>query len=261
MSTLSEILKNPFTDQGIQGLDVFYDSYVFNLKVKRGALYENMVLIEKLSFDYQEELIRRDRNALIIHFGDSALAAPLRSTGNSFLGAFLDKRRKLVFLVGIRKMQSGNIIPVVYRYDINAHTTQPVFPGPADIAEFNQMPEPGVFLSVRMPRVTFKNSKLVIIYQKFADSVNYIHRITLDMKGATAKLEEYNVYRYDFSHNLEVLEFDDERLVFKYDQYYGSSIPTGNSDIINLGETITSLSVEPDRVETDLAWLQGLTAS
>ena len=267
MSTLSEILKSPFEDQGIQNLDVFYDSFIFNLKVKRGALYENMVLIEKLSFDYQEEIIKRDKNALVINFGDSGLAAPLMSIGNSFLGAFLDKRRKLVFLVGIRRMQSGNIIPVVYRYEINTHTTQPVFPGTDDIAEFNTMQDPGVFFSDKLPRVSFKNSKIVIIYQKYVDLVGYIHRITLDVRGNTAKLEEYKVYRYDRTHNLNVLELDDERMVFQYDQYYGVSVPTGEDDLINLGEVITSLSVDPvakavqkpDPVIDDLAWLRDLS--
>lgn len=34
MNTLSQILTQQYSDQGIQDLEIFYDSYFFNLKIK-----------------------------------------------------------------------------------------------------------------------------------------------------------------------------------------------------------------------------------
>jgi len=39
MNTLSQILTQQYANQGIQDLEIFYDSYFFNLKIKNNLEY------------------------------------------------------------------------------------------------------------------------------------------------------------------------------------------------------------------------------
>jgi hypothetical protein len=85
MNTISEILKNQYLDQGIQNLEVFYDSLFLRLKIKNGSEYKDAILIEKIEFDYANETIDRIKNAIMVDFGDTQSPEPYTTTGNSVL--------------------------------------------------------------------------------------------------------------------------------------------------------------------------------
>jgi hypothetical protein len=40
MNTVSEILKNEYSDQGIQNLEIFYDTLILRLKIKDAEEYK-----------------------------------------------------------------------------------------------------------------------------------------------------------------------------------------------------------------------------
>jgi len=41
MNTVSEILKNEYSDQGIQNLEIFYDTLILRLKIKDAEEYKD----------------------------------------------------------------------------------------------------------------------------------------------------------------------------------------------------------------------------
>lgn len=221
MNTLAEILEYSYVNQGIQNLEVFYDSLLFNLKIKNNSSNYNILLIEKIQFDYQKEDITRIKNPLILNFGDTGIDNPYYSNGNSFIKGILNRQTKNVYLIGTRTMQNGNTIPVVYLYDINLHEVQTVFPKQKDIINFNSFSNYS-FKNDNLPICNIKNSKLYIVFQTNDGTYNYINSLSFRLKSEICELETYESIKYSDTYNIQFIHVDDRVLTYKINDYYGT---------------------------------------
>jgi hypothetical protein len=220
MNTLAEILNNSYLDQGIQDLDIFYDSLVFNLKIKNSPNNYNIILIEKIQFDYTTERINRIKNSITINFGDTGIDSPYYSNGNSFIKGILNKQRKNIYLIGVRRMQNGNTIPVVYLYDINQHKVQNIFPKQKDIDNFNNFNNFN-FKNNNLPICNIIDDKLYIVFQTEDGSYNYINSITLSLKSEECELISYDIVKYDIAENIQLTNINEDILNYKINGYHG----------------------------------------
>jgi len=221
MNTLAEILKDSYSYQGIQNLEVFYDSLFFNLKIKDSSNNYNILLIEKIKFDYENENIERIRNSLSINFGNTGTDSPYYSNGNCFIKAFLDKGSKRVYIVGIRQMNNGNTIPVIYIYDINKHEILNIFPKQKDVDNFNSFSNYN-FKTNSLPVCNLKNDNLYIIFQSGSGLDNYINSLSFKIKGSSCNLQNYESVKYSNTSDIEFINVDDDLLTYRVDDYYGS---------------------------------------
>lgn len=220
MNTLAEILSNSYSDQGIQNLEVFYDSYLFNLKIKESTGYYNILLIEKFQFDYDNEKITRIKSPLTLNFGDTGTSNPFYSNGNTFIKAILDGKTKNVYLVGLRTMQNGNTIPVVYIYDLNIHELKNIFPKQSDITNFNNFNNFS-FKTDNLPIANIVDSDLHIVFQTEDGSYNYINALQFRLKSEECELKKYDMVKYDISKNVQFTDVNNSFLTYKIDDYHG----------------------------------------
>jgi len=221
MNTLAEILEYSYNNQGIQDLNIFYDSFIFNLKIKDSSNNYNILLIEKVQFDYENENIQRIKSPLTLNFGDTGTETPYYSNGNSFIKAILNKQKKNVYLIGTRIMQNGNTIPVVYLYDINNHELKNIFPKQKDINNFNSFTNYN-FKTNNLAICNIKNNKLYMVFQTNDGTYNYINSLSFRIKSEVCELETYESIKYSNSYNIQFVHVDDLVLTYKINDYYGT---------------------------------------
>jgi hypothetical protein len=253
MNSISEIIQNKYSYQGVQDLNVYYDTFVFNLKSKKNSSNYNFLLIEKFIFDYNTSEIKRTKNGLVLNFGDTASDAPFFSNGNCFLGSFLDSRYKNVILVGIKQINNGTV-PVIFSYNINTHSYKSIFPNAADLEEFNGFTNFN-FKTDSLPKVNFINNKLILLFQSFDNSFLYANRLIFDIQRDSANLTDYKIYKYDKSINLDFNDIDDENIIFRYGDNLGifrelSGIETiiNSSVALTLDDAFSILSFDDNTV-------------
>lgn len=220
MNTIAEILTNKYSDQGIQNLEIFYDSFIFNLKIKDSSANYNIILIEKFKFDYSSENIIRIKNSLTINFGNTGTDSPFYSNGNCFIKSLLNKKNKSVYITGLKQMQNGNSIPVVYLYDINNHTVENIFPKQSDIDNFNSFTNFS-FKNDNIPIVNLINDKLYMVYQTEDGSNNYINSLIFKLNNNSCELINYEMVEYSNEYNIQFTNVNDLFLNYKLDNYNG----------------------------------------
>lgn len=218
MNTISEILTNSYSNQGVQNFKIFLDSYFFNLKVNKDSKYYNLILIEKTEFDYNTETIEKKKSGLTVNFGDSGNSDPFKTTGNYYIDSFLDTRYKTVLLVGTRKMSNGNTIPLIYIYDINKHSVNPVFPKSKDVTEFNSFSNYS-FQENTLPVAKFSKNKLYIAFVTETGNDAYINKFTFSVSKDKVGLSNYEVYKYMKSKNIKLNEILDSSIHFSFGDY------------------------------------------
>lgn len=221
MNTVSEILKNEYSDQGIQNLEIFYDTLILRLKIKDAEEYKDTVLIEKIEFDYASETIQKLKNGIMINFGDSLSPLPYTTSGNTFLGNFLDNRDKGVWIVGLRTLQNGNTIPVIYRYDINAHSVNSIFPDQQQLEEFQNLNNSN-YISLTNPVVQYSNSRISIAFLTTNSELYYINLLVIKVSKTSAILESYNMFEYsDTTPELQLTGVDSTSIFYSIGDYHG----------------------------------------
>jgi hypothetical protein len=218
MNTIAQILTNSYSDQGVQDFKVFLDSYFFNLKVKKDSKTYNLVLIEKTEFDYNTETIEKKKSGLTVNFGDSGTSDPFKTSGNNYIDSFLDARYKTVLLVGTRKMSNGNVIPVIFIYDINKHLVNPVFPKSKDITEFNSFSNYN-FQQNTLPVAKFIKNQLFVAFITESGGDAYINKFTFSIAKDKVALKNYEVYKYLKIKNIKLNEVLDNSLHFSFGNY------------------------------------------
>ena len=220
MNTLSQILTQQYSDQGIQDLEIFYDSYFFNLKIKNNLEYNNVLLIEKLGFDYSSGVINRLKSGITVNFGDSEESIPFYSKGNCFIKSILIEGKKQVLIVGLKKMINGNTIPIIYLYDINKHSVESIFPKQSDINNFNSFSN-YTFKNDNLPIVNLVNDKLYMIYQTEQGTFNYINSLIFKLKNDSCKLIHYEITEYSNVYNIQFTNVNESLLNYKLGNYNG----------------------------------------
>lgn len=221
MNTISEILKNQYLDQGIQNLEVFYDTLFFRLKIKDGAEYKDTILIEKIEFDYTNETVDRIKNAIMVDFGDTESSEPYTTTGNSVLGCFLDKRDKGVWIIGLKISASGNTVPIIYKYDINSHSVKSVFPNKGQIEDFENFSGFN-HIAPSNATVQYENDKIVISFQTTDSTFLYIEVIVIKVSKSTATVESYNMFKYSPTvPELQLTGADTKNIFYNIGDYHG----------------------------------------
>jgi hypothetical protein len=220
MNTLSQILTQQYSDQGIQDLEIFYDSYFFNLKIKNNLEYNNVLLIEKLGFDYSSGVINRLKSGITVNFGDSEESIPFYSKGNCFIKSILIEGKKQVLIVGLKKMINGNTIPIIYLYDINKHSVESIFPKQSDINNFNSFSN-YTFKNDNLPIVNLVNDKLYMIYQTEQGSYNYVNSLIFKLNNDSCKLIHYEITEYSNVYNIQFTNVNESLLNYKLGNYNG----------------------------------------
>lgn len=220
MNTLAQILTQQYSNQGIQDLEVFYDSYFFNLKIKNDTEYNNVLLIEKLGFDYSSGDINPLKSGITVNFGDSEESIPFYSKGNCFVKSILIEGKKQVLIVGLKQMTNGNTIPIIYIYDINKHSVESIFPKQSDIDNFNSFNN-YTFKNDNLPIVNLINDKLYMIYQTEQGSFNYINSLIFKLKNDSCKLIHYEIVMYSNVFDIQFTNVNESFLNYKLDNYNG----------------------------------------
>lgn len=235
MNTLAEILSQQYSDQGIQDLTVFYDSYFFDLKIKNGAENNNVLLIEKFAFDYISGNIERIKNSIIINFGDTENSSPFVSNGNMLCGYLLLPKSKKVLIIGIHKMINGNTIPVLYLYDINSHSYKNIFPKTNDIENFNSFVNYS-FLSGSKPVFSINDDHLYLLFQTTSGSNNYINSLVFKIYNDSSELQNYESIQYSSNYNVSFLNVDQNKVVYKIGDGVGVLQRTGTNSYFVSGD-------------------------
>jgi hypothetical protein len=220
MNTLAQILTQQYSNQGIQDLEIFYDSYFFNLKIKNNLEYNNVLLIEKLGFDYSSGDINQLKSGITVNFGDTEESNPFYSKGNCFVKSILLEGKKQVLIVGLKKMINGNTIPVVYLYDINKHSIKSIFPKQSDIDNFNSFNNYS-FKNDNLPVVNLINDKLYMIYQTEQSTNNFINSLTFKLKNDSCELINYERIQYPNEFNIQFTNINESFLNYKLGNYNG----------------------------------------
>lgn len=252
MNTISEILTNQYADQGIQDVQVFFDSYIFNLKVKNGSEYSNIVLIEKISFDYSTETIERLKNPIVVNFGNTGTSIPNFSNGNCFLNAFKNAEDNMIILIGLKQMNNGNTIPIIYLYNINRHSIKPVFPTASDVAQFNSFSN-FTFKQDAIPSVVFRDKTLRIAFQSEDATFKYLNVITLNRVSETFVLDNYEIFKYE-TPTVDFINIGEGQLHFQLGAYHGilEKLADGETNpdptIFSIDDTFSVLSFDSPSV-------------
>jgi hypothetical protein len=220
MNTLAQILTQQYSNQGIQDLEVFYDSYFFNLKIKNNLEYNNVLLIEKLGFDYSSGVINQLKSGITVNFGDSEESTPFYSNGNCFIKSILIEGKKQVLIVGLKKMTSGNTIPIIYLYDINKHSVESIFPKQSDIDNFNSFNN-YTFKNDNLPIANLINDKLYIIFQTENGSFNYLNSLIFKLKNDSCELISYEMVQYSNVFNIQFTNVNESFLNYKLNDFLG----------------------------------------
>lgn len=220
MNTLAQILTNQYSDQGIQDLNVFYDSYFFNLKIKNNSEYNNVLLIEKLGFDYSSGSINQIKSGITLNFGDTEQSNPFYSSGNCLIKSFLIESKKQVLIVGLKKMVSGNTIPIIYLYDINKHSVESVFPKQSDIDNFNSFNN-YTFKNDNLPIANLIKDKLYILFQTESGSLNYLNSLIFKVVNDSCELISYEIVQYSNVLNIQFTNINESFLNYRLNNFLG----------------------------------------
>lgn len=249
MNTLAQILTNQYSDQGIQDLNVFYDSYFFNLKIKNNTEYNNVLLIEKLGFDYSSGSINQIKSGITINFGDTEQSNPFYSGGNCLIKSFLIEGKKTILIVGLKKMVSGNTIPIIYLYDINKHSIESVFPKQSDIDNFNSFNN-YTFKNDNLPIANLIKDKLYILFQTENGSINYLNSLIFKVVNDSCELTNYEMVQYSNSFNIQFTNINESFLNYRLNDFLGilkrTSIDSGIllSEGLSLDDSNTILALD-----------------
>lgn len=218
MKTLYEILKNKSSDEGIKGLKIFYDTLVYSLKYKSGTNFFDVVIIQKINFDYEKNIIIKDKNPLIINFGDTENSSPFLTNGNCYIDCFLDRKTFIIRFVGLQQTCNNRSIPIVYEYKINNHKLEKKFPLDSDVSNFNGLPNYS-FKSGTTPIAKIFDRSLFIAFQTNDEDFNYINRLEIDVKNEDYELKDYEITKYDSNYYFELDSVNNDTLFFKYDVF------------------------------------------
>lgn len=199
------MLTTQFQSISSKGIDVFYDT-VFHVQKLDG---HDVLSIYKLDFDFSTEELNTKNIPFTVDFGDSGTSAPNTATLNCFVDNLLLDNEKAVLVCGLSSVQlnlsqtiNGDIhvgnayCPVIYRYDINDHLLQKVYPMNDDIIQWSTMLQ-GNLIDIQPPLTSFdpENNALGFIFKTIrtvASSYNLRSYIDLDFTYLSRSLSLTN---------------------------------------------------------------------
>ena len=111
------------TSNGIQNMEVFFDTLVLNIKAEDYPQYFNYILIDRINFDYDTASIVPNGKEFLISFGDTEHSGPFLHTGTSHIDNVLLEKEKRILICGL-----SATMPIVYDYSINDNTLSQVYP-------------------------------------------------------------------------------------------------------------------------------------
>lgn len=225
-SIYSALTASSLSDsQGLKTVKVFYDTLTVNLKTEK----KDILLIEKLNFDYDANAVSLENNGYVIVFGDSGSYLPNKSTGNQYVDTVLLEKEKRLLICGLSAMNtnvshpvlSGNAyIPIVYDYTIDTHKLQKIYPAvSADIVAWNSLPL-GIINEDQIPLLcyNFDNKQLNMLVSCVHDNNNLLVDITLQHSTglllnnvqllSSSARSDYSDYKL-----VRMTTWDDERLL------------------------------------------------
>jgi len=220
MNTLYELLTTQYSDQGLKNIKVYYDSLFLILKYKSGSSYYDVVVVEKIDFDYSKGTINKHKNLLSINFGDTENSSPFSCNGTCFIDSFLNRKKKTVILTGLKKTCNERFIPVIYEYDINHHETKLLYPSLDDEENFDTLSLED-FKTTEFPICRYIDDKLFYVFQTKDSDFNYVHKITYDFSRKLPVLEDYEKTKYETHLDLSFSNAETDILNFKYNDYHG----------------------------------------
>lgn len=220
MDTISDILTQKYSYQGIQDIFVYQDSIFFNLKVKKDLEYYNLIFIEKISFDYDKNILQKIDNGLVLNFGNTESSQAFKTNGNCFIKAFLQKNKKNVILAGIKSTINNNTVPVIYSYNINNHSYKLLFPTQKDSDNFDNF-DNFEFNNNFYPTAEYNDDVVKILFQSKDNNNNYLNIIKLKIKNEDVNIKEYDIFKYDKNHTLDFKDMGNNNLIFSYNLYNG----------------------------------------
>lgn len=222
MNYIADILTNEYSDQGIQNLSVYYDSLVFNLKVKDSTNYYNIVLIEKISFDYESNKIEKTDNGIYLNFGDTGYSQAFKTSGNCFIDSFFEPRQKTVLLLGLKQTNSSSTVPIVHVYDLNSHSVESIFPDSETLQQFESFDNHS-FSNDFFPLASYSKGDATILFKSSDNNFDYLNHIKIKIKNKKAEIKNYDMYKYAKNTPINVKNIDDGNLFLSYGSYLSVS--------------------------------------
>lgn len=223
MDYISDILTKSYTNQGIQNFSVYYDSLFFNLKVKDNSDYYNIVLIEKISFDYDQNVIKKTDNGIYINFGNTSNSQAFKTNGNCFVQSFYEPKEKKVFLVGVKQTTSSSTVPVLYCYDINQHSVEQIFPDSNILQEFESFDNKS-FSSNFFPLASYIDNQIYLMFKSSDSNFDYLNYLRISPKNKSAEIKQYEIFKYIKNTPINVKSIDEGNLFLSYGSYLGVSV-------------------------------------
>lgn len=183
-------------NQGIQDFQIFYDTLFLNFKVKDNNFsnYYDFILIEKLTFDYNNISFSSDNKNYLIDFGDTSSSLPKVSiNGNIFIDNILLEKEKIIFICGLSS--SGLLFcPVVFEYNINQNNLLKIYPNIDDLNIWNNYSF-GRYLSSQHPLVSYNNDTKILnfIFKTTNNIIENINDIELKFTNNSLQLNSINI--------------------------------------------------------------------
>jgi hypothetical protein len=193
-------------------INVYYDSLFHVEKINQtgNSLHKHDILtIYKLDFNYSDASINQKNIPLKIDFSDSGKTPPFEASKSCYVGSILLESEKCVLIVGLEWI-SANLTqtigsqthvgdaynPIIYKYDINNHTSQKLYPKSEDLAQWTSFLQ-GDKISAQVPLISYdpKNNRLGFILKttRTVNSVNTRTYIDIDFIYRKDALELENV--------------------------------------------------------------------
>lgn len=192
MHSIYPALTSTDSSQGIKNINVFYDTMFINFKAYDADTLENIeyILIEKLKFDYNQNLIKSFSNGSIISFGDTRTALPFKSLGNTFIDNILLEDSKTVLVcglsattdtitvnVGSETVSGTSFVPIIYRYDINDDVLKKLYPQTNNLSCWSNVVL-GNYVSGQTPLVSFNSD---------TNNINFIVKSQIQVVSPSAR--------------------------------------------------------------------------
>lgn len=205
--------------EGIQSLEVFFDSLFFNLKVQDDTTNPNILLIEKIKTDYDLGVITNPKPGILINFGDTGSNSPYCTDGNVYIKSFIDHTNKEVYVVGLSSF-SDYTIPVVYNYNINNHRASLKFPLDAHLSDWVGFTN-FIFNSAQFPVASKHDDEINICFNSVTGDANFINILSLDTKTDNITITNYSMIS-SMPTDIVVEGIDNHNCYCKIGDYRGS---------------------------------------
>jgi len=204
--------------EGIQDIKIFYDSIFLNTKVLDSTSCFNILLIDKIGYEFSDGSFSNNNRSIIMNFGDTGYSEPFLSNGNTVVDFVLDPKDKSVLIISLQK-EASYIIPNIHKYNLNGHSIKKIFPLENDNSwdgftnyDYDETQIPFIHHDIT-------NGLLRVFFVTKNGGTNMLNIITFYIRNDSVETKSYEMLSY-----VEIMKFKgatNDHVLYNIDGKYG----------------------------------------